>query len=302
MHRRDESGMGRRYGPGMTTVDLGTLLEAGTHKQCPECRYRIIPAAAQACSQCSAGIATPLTAPPPRRHTMGRGGKGPAATVKDLGDGSRTGAGEVAPAFRGGLDASQGGVLWLVAHGVPVTQGSMRAVAAGKIRRENGPELVAWRDEITRQALLQAGSGWVPINGPVHVAACLTVPWPNRMPFAEFYDAISPAAGQPPRLPPMGTPDGDKLLRAVQDALSPRAAGRFHLLTDDARVIDSQVTKTFVTPEHTHPWALDTPGLVLRVSLVGGRVDPMPLSALSDPGGLPDPARKLHESLARQRR
>lgn len=289
--------------PDMTSLDLGQLLDSGTHKQCPDCQFRIIPTAAQSCSQCAAGAAAPLTAPPPRRRTMGRNaGQKVAATVRHLGDGSRTGAGCVADGFRGGLDATTGGVFWLVAHGVPVTQGSMRAVAAGKIRRENGPELVAWRDEITRRALLQAGSGWQPINGPVQVAACLTVPWPARMPFAGFCDAIDPVGDAPPRLPPMGTPDGDKLLRAVQDALSPRAASRFHLLEDDARVIDSMVVKTFTSPEHTHPWALDTPGLVLRVSLLGADVAPMPGSSLSEPAEMPDPALRLHRSLARRTR
>ncbi|MFL0579497.1 hypothetical protein [Dietzia sp. 179-F 9C3 NHS] len=178
----------------------------------------------------------------------------------------------------------------------------MRAVAAGKIRRENGSELVAWRDEITRRALLQAGGDWTPINGPVQVAACLTVPWPARMPFAGFCDSVEPVGERPARLAPSGTPDGDKLLRAVQDALSPRKTSRFHLLSDDARVIDSQVTKTFAAPEHTHPWALDTPGLVLRVSILGADVEPMPGSVLSEPGPMPEPARRLHESLACQRR
>ncbi|MCT2299552.1 RusA family crossover junction endodeoxyribonuclease [Dietzia cinnamea] len=287
----------------MTSIDLGQLLESGTHKQCPDCQFRIIPISARSCSQCAAGLAAPLSAPPSRRRTMARGGgRKVAATVRHLGDGSRTGAGTVAPDFRGGLDAATGGVFWLVAHGVPVTQGSMVAVAAGKIRRDNGPELVAWRDEITRRARLQAGSGWTPINGPVQVAACLTVPWPARMPFSGFCEAIDAVGDTPARLAPMGTPDGDKLLRAVQDALSPRGANRFHLLEDDARVIDSQVSKTFPAPEHTHPWALDTPGLVLRVSILGADVAPMPGSSLSDPGGLPDPALRLHRSLARQTR
>ena len=287
----------------MTSIDLGQLLESGTHKQCPDCQFRIIPISARSCSQCAAGLAAPLSAPPSRRRTMARGGgRKVAATVRHLGDGSRTGAGTVAPDFRGGLDATTGGVFWLVAHGVPVTQGSMVAVAAGKIRRDNGPELVAWRDEITRRARLQAGSGWTPINGPVQVAACLTVPWPARMPFSGFCEAIDAVGDTPARLAPMGTPDGDKLLRAVQDALSPRGANRFHLLEDDARVIDSQVSKTFPAPEHTHPWALDTPGLVLRVSILGADVAPMPGSSLSDPGGLPDPALRLHRSLARQTR
>lgn len=287
----------------MTSIDLGQLLESGTHKQCPECQFRIIPASARACSQCAAGIAAPLTAPPARRRTMSRGGgRKVASTVRHLGDGSRTGDGTVAAGFRGGLDDSTDGVFWLVAHGVPVTQGSMRAVAAGKIRRENGPELEAWRNEITRRALLQAGSGWKPINGPVQVAACLTVPWPARMPFEGFCESIDAVGDTPARLAPSGTPDGDKLLRAVQDALSPRSASRFHLLADDARVVDSQVTKSFAAPEATHPWALDTPGLVLRVSILGADVEPMPLSKLAAPGEMPDPALRLHRSLARQTR
>lgn len=224
-----------------------------------------------------------------------------ASTAATFGDGSRTGAGRIGEADIGGLGRRDGNALWVVAHGIPITQGSVRGVGAGHIKRENGPELHAWRNNITMRACMAAGDGWQPVSGPVALAVCLTVPWPNRRPFKRFGDVIEPVGDAAARIPPMGPPDGDKLLRAVQDALSPRDKGRFRVLDDDALIVDSAVVKTFCAPEHTHPWALDTPGAVIRVVPLGANVEPIPPSTLATPAELPAEAAAQHEKLSWQR-
>lgn len=233
---------------------------------------------------------------------MARSGRGPvASTARSFGDGSRTGPGHIGARFIGGLSAIPERELWVVAHGIPITQGSVAGAAGGRIKRENGPELHAWRNNITQRALAVVGDNWTPITGPALLSVCLTVPWPKRRPFTEFCDVIEPDSETAPRIPPMGPPDGDKLLRAVQDALSPNGKDRFHVLADDALIVDAHVAKSFPAPEHTHPWALNTPGAVLRVKLIDDDPDPMPPSVLRDPGPLPEQPRAQHESLARRR-
>ncbi|MDN5759236.1 MAG: RusA family crossover junction endodeoxyribonuclease, partial [Tomitella sp.] len=182
-------------------------------------------------------------------------------------------ASRVTDAALGGLKSLPEQCMWLVAKGDPVSQGSMRALAAGVIKHEKGPKLRAWRDIITREALRASGDQWVPIAGPVTVHVTLTVPAPRRI-STTHVEALD--AGSAPRCPPDKKPDVDKLLRAVQDALSPRddkkkgeqvktLARRFKLLVDDSLVIDSCASKTYPRPMHTHPWALPWPGAVIRV-------------------------------------
>lgn len=290
----------------MTTVDVQGLIDRGTHKLCPACRQAVILSHKDSCGRCASShtMRLPTPAGPPRRRTMTRGAtaRTVASTARSFGDGSRTGAGRVAAGYAGGLSAILDGQLWVVAHGVPITQGSVDGAAGGRIKRHNGPELHAWRNNITARALAAAGDGWEPVNGPVRLSACFTVPWPNRRPFKEFCDVIEPTGQSPARLLPMGPPDGDKLLRALQDALAPNGKDRFHVLADDARVVDVQVAVSFPAPEHTHPWALPTPGVVARIGLVGDGCDPLPASTLSEPGDLPEPAQTQHDALAWARR
>lgn len=292
--------------PDMSLLDASDLLASGSHRLCG-CQQRVIAVNREKCASCTArGDASPLPlpAPPQRRRTMSRSGsqRPVASTARTFGDGSRTGAGTVRAEFRGSLDSFPGQELWVVAHGVPITQGSVDGAAGGRIKRANGPELHAWRNTITRQACMVAGDQWTPVNGPVQLAVCLTVPWPSRRPFVDFCDVLEPDDPDvAARIPPMGPPDVDKLLRAVQDALSPNDADRFHVLADDARIVDAAATCTFPSPEHTHPWALPTPGAVIRVGMVGDPLPAFPPSVLSEPGPLPAPAAAQHESLARTR-
>lgn len=207
----------------------------------------------------------------------------------------------VAESHQGGLLTYPDRTLWIVAAGNPITQGSMRAVAAGVIKHDKGPELRQWRNTITREALRLVGDGWTAVNGPVRLQVALTVPWPSK----PIGGVIVPrTAGEIPRMPPIQVPDVDKLLRAVQDALSPRddkKSGeseklrdrRFKLLTDDSRIVDSRAVKTYPAPEHTHPWALPWPGAVIRVVPLDVHTDPFPESTLSNPGVLPPAAQAL---------
>lgn len=288
----------------MSLLDASELLASGSHRLC-DCQQRVIAAGRDRCSPCAAqGAAIPprMPAPPQRRRTMARSGanRKVASTAATFGDGSRTGDGAVRDEYRGSVDRLPGKALWVVAHGVPITQGSVDGAAGGRIKRANGPELHAWRNTITRQACATAGDRWVPINGPVQLSVCLTVPWPHRRPFIDFCNVVEPASQEvAARIPPMGPPDVDKLLRAVQDALSPNDADRFHAMVDDARVVDASVACSFPSPEHTHPWALPTPGAVIRIGMVGDPLPAFPSSTLSEPGPLPELAAEQHERLAR---
>lgn len=186
-----------------------------------------------------------------------------------------------------------------------MSQGSMRAVAAGVVKHEKGPKLRAWRNVITREALRIGGDQWVPVSGPVTVHVTLTVPAPRRI---DTSSVVPMAAGAVPRCPAAKKPDVDKLLRAVQDALSPRddkkkaeavktQDRRFKLLVDDSLVVDSCASKTYPRPLHTHPWALPWPGAVIRVGPVG-ETFAMPSSSLEeDPGPFPSEAQTLLEQV-----
>lgn len=288
----------------MPSIDVQSLLDAGTHKLCPVCRQALIRAAQPSCQRCSTAHTTCLPAPAcaPRRRTMSGRPAAVASTAATFGDGTRIGDGRTAAAFAGGLSGMPAGQLWVVAHGVPITQGSVDGAAGGRIKRHNGPQLHAWRNTITARALAAAGSQWVPVNGPVRLSACFTVPWPTRRPFKQFCESAEPVGAHAARLAPLGPPDVDKLLRALQDALSPHDKDRFRVLADDARVVDVDTAVSFPRPEHTHQWALPTPGVVARVELIDNTCDRFPRSTLCDPGGLPQPALDQHTDLAWARR
>lgn len=102
--------------------------------------------------------------------------------------------------------------------------------------------------------------------------------------------APRPATAPPGAVAPVGKPDADKLLRAIQDALSPRLRkgeraaadvgqahmSRFRLLDDDSYAVDTRAVESFPTPGEVHPWALPEPGVVIRVSPCVAAIDMMP--------------------------
>lgn len=276
-------------------MNADALLAGGTHRLCPACQGALIPVTRQRCSQCRHTSVAELPAQKPAKVT--------AQSSSALSD-SR-----LRDSHRGGLLHAPQHTMWLVVGGTPVTQGSMRAVAAGVIKHENGPKLRAWRDTITREALRIGGSDWTPIDGPVRLHVALTVPAPSRVNIS----AVEPIEhGMVPRCAPMTTPDVDKLLRAVQDALSPRddrkagettklRARRFKLLTDDCRIVDSLAAKTYPCPGHTHPWALPWPGAVIRISSLDVDTPPFPNSTLRRPDAFPPEVGELRDAVGLRR-
>lgn len=250
------------------TIDVATLIASGEYVACPRCSGVVrATTGGTRCRWCRTLI--PAAARKPAAAT------GAVRAVKPD-------AGAV-----GGLSGLPGETLWLAVGGKPVTQGSMRAVAAGVVRRESGPQLVAWRDSITQALMRVCGADWETVTGPVRLEAVFTVRRPASYP-------------KTVRRLPTSKPDSDKLLRAVQDALSPKlrkgekqkgrtSAGlsRFLLLRDDSIIVDSRALKTFPSPMHTHPWALPHPGVVLRICPATGGPPPMPPCTAGDPGGLP---------------
>lgn len=113
--------------------------------------------------------------------------------------------------------------------GVPVPQGSHRVI---RNRVIPDPRLLAWRELVTRDALVAARAvGWTePLDAPCVLRLQFWLPAPKR-----------------PRWPsPATKPDLDKLVRAIGDALSPREP-RHRVLAEDSRIVSLHAEKTYVT-------------------------------------------------------
>jgi hypothetical protein len=178
----------------------------------------------------------------------------------------------------------------------------MRAVA-GKVLHST-PDMNRWRKVVSGAALRSGGLRWEPVTGPCVIDVCFTVPFPRGFRSQSgLVEGVDPD-GVPPRIPVMQPPDRDKLLRAVQDALSLHdldADSQFRLVADDALFVDGATAKTYPRPGHTHAWALERPGVVIRVSLPDSRDLHWPRVTLSaDPGSLPEGAAVLDAAIATQ--
>lgn len=162
----------------------------------------------------------------------------------------------------GSLADLPGRSLSLVVHGRPVSQGSLRAVAPGVVKRERGPDLDAWRNAITTEALRVCTRLWKPADTAVVVDLVFTVPAPKRL------------TGKARCT--IGYRDLDKLARAVGDALCPNDPDRFRVIASDMRIVGySILAKTYPRPHHTHPLALEKPGVFIRVT--DGSLAPEPV-------------------------
>lgn len=139
--------------------------------------------------------------------------------------------------------------LDITAYGLPQTQGSGVAVAAGVYARSGGKELHAWRRTIEKAAKAACGPGWVAPNTALELVIVFTVP----------------TGAKPPTGPehPDGYRDLDKLIRAVCDALTP--TGGFRAVASDMRYSSEIVSKTYPAPHNVHPMALTEPGVWLRI-------------------------------------
>lgn len=243
----------------LTPDDVADLVAAG-HRVCP-CGAVLRPSV-ESCRFCGERLLSPDTA---RRAPADRGGSGSsrgrakkpakAALNPDRGRGDL-----------GTLADLPEQTLMLVVTGTPIQQGSLVAVAPGVIRRESGPELVTWRDLVTSEALRVCGSTWVPANAAVQVDITLTVPRPKSLPKRA--------------VPADGYRDLDKLVRAIGDALCPNDPARFRVLASDMRIARSTSAKTHPRPLHTEPWALDHPGVTIRVTpaVTTAADEPAPIS------------------------
>jgi crossover junction endodeoxyribonuclease RusA len=137
--------------------------------------------------------------------------------------------------------------------GIPVTQGSKRAVMRGKragMIDANDAKLRPWRDAVRSTVVDALGPDSTATTGPVRVVLAFALPRPASAPKTR-------------RTWPMGARSGDvdKLARAVLDALTDAAV--WH---DDAQVLDLHVLKDYPGPHIEQ----NTPGVLIAVY----RIDP----------------------------
>ncbi|MDH6284289.1 hypothetical protein [Prescottella agglutinans] len=287
----------------MTQFSAQELLDSGARVICRGCNW-LVDASFDKCRKCghplkndpapksAAPHQAPRKRPPARKTTSAERHRGDAVLTD---------------AALGGMADRADRTIWLVVHGDPKPQGSMVAVAAGRVKASD-PKMYAWRDNITGEALRELGVQWRPIDGPALIDVAFTMPFPRS--FEDQSGRIAPrVAGELPRIPAMQPPDRDKLLRAVQDALSPNDRGnkggndtqafnkRFKLAVDDSRFVYGAEAKSYARPGHTHAWALDRPGAVIRVRMIDAPGTHFPEPTLRDPGPLPDQIRDMHERL-----
>lgn len=112
--------------------------------------------------------------------------------------------------------------------GEPIPQGSLRAVARGRIVSDND-RLRPWRDTVAWH-VRDAMAGRLPFDGPVEVRATFVLPRPQSAPKR--------------RWAPHKKPDLDKLLRALLDACT--AGGAW---VDDAQVVAVIASKVYSRAE-----------------------------------------------------
>lgn len=127
------------------------------------------------------------------------------------------------------------------AEGIPVPQGSVSAFR-GRIVGVKKP-LAEWRLAVRTAGMKAAGPDWELLDGPVALDVKFYMPRPKSV----------------RRLYPSVTPDLDKLLRAVGDALTqtPQLRG---LYSNDSRIIDVSASKRYAA----------TPGALVTVYAIGG--------------------------------
>ena len=125
--------------------------------------------------------------------------------------------------------------------GIPAAQGSMRALGPGRMVHSNLDKLRPWRDSVAWQVRQgMADAGLEPFEGPVAVAVTFVLPRPKSAPRS--------------RWAPDRKPDGDKLERALFDAIT--AGGAW---IDDAQVVTCQWSKVY-------PADGATPGVTFTVA------------------------------------
>lgn len=157
-------------------------------------------------------------------------------------------------------------MIGFIVYGCPAPQGSksFKGIHGGKaVMAESCKRLKPWRADVraaaeqavrdARAALDAQGKHWqagtaFPLDGPLRVRLVFTMPKPKGAPKLR-------------RSYPIRKPDGSKLQRAVEDAMTD--AG---LIRDDARIVEWSGAKRFPGEGSD---ALDAPGVRISVEVVG---------------------------------
>jgi crossover junction endodeoxyribonuclease RusA len=113
-------------------------------------------------------------------------------------------------------------------EGNAAAQGSMKHVGNGRLVAMS-KKLPSWRKAVIAAAKEAHGPVWEPMDGPLTVHLDIFIPKPKKTKFPDY---------------PAGTPDLDKLQRAIGDAL--KLAGT---ITDDARIVSWHAHKRWTVLE-----------------------------------------------------
>ena len=125
-------------------------------------------------------------------------------------------------------------------EGIPAPQGSKRHVGYGRLV-ESSKKLKPWRAAVAAAAASAAHALDQPLDGHLRLIVRFELPAPKRSRFGNR---------------PAGPPDLDKLVRAVDDALTDSG-----LIVDDARIVTISASKH---------WATDQPGATITIETIEG--------------------------------
>jgi Holliday junction resolvase RusA-like endonuclease len=145
-----------------------------------------------------------------------------------------------------------GPVLTFHVLGEPVGQGRISFLGKGRPAiHSNQDRLLPWRELVQHaaEAAIAEQQATFPLDGPVGVYACFTMPKAKSAPKTKTTW-------------PTKRPDGSHLLRAIEDAMTNAGVWR-----DDSQLVDEHLVKAF---PGEHISALHVPGVLIRVYTVGG--------------------------------
>jgi crossover junction endodeoxyribonuclease RusA len=135
----------------------------------------------------------------------------------------------------------------------PAAQGSKRYLGNGRVIEMAGVKLESWREAVKTACHLVLPEGYQPVDVPVIVYATFYLKRPQSQYVAQRRDR---GLREDAPIFVVRTPDLDKLLRAVLDALT--GAG---VWVDDSRVVRLVASKRYCNPD-----AFPAPGARIRVA------------------------------------
>ncbi|MFF1712173.1 RusA family crossover junction endodeoxyribonuclease [Streptomyces sp. NPDC058268] len=213
-------------------IDIQRLITEQGYRPCPNCSAVLRPTTST-CRHCGTPLTSLVKAHKPAPAARPRIAAAKEAAVGSLGDLPER-------------------CLTFTVIGTPVTQGSVATPAPGVVKYS--PQLRAWRRQVNAEAAQVCGRSWEPANCPLVMSAVFTLPRPTSAPKTKALHAAA-------------KPDIDKLIRAIQDALSPKDKKEFRVYTEDSRIVGYDIGpfKTYPAPLGTHPWALTEPGVTIAL-------------------------------------